>query len=211
MNDHYNEIYFRRYDHYLKINLGDVPLFAKIGQWLDLKRPAKILDIGCGLGYLLHWSCFCTGAKGFGVDTSEVAVKGAHALYPNLKFILLKNNRLPFRDKSFDTIFMINLIEHVSSGEQPKLLREAGRVLKDKGILIISTPDKHSLYKKIMIHDPSHLAELSRGQLISLVSRDFTIEEMVFTNSIGRLGKNLNCLLSAIFPADLLLRLEKRK
>ena len=49
------------------------------------------------------------------------------------------NERLPFKDGSFDGVNLIETIEHIEN--QAQLIREIARVLKDGGAVVISTPN----------------------------------------------------------------------
>lgn len=49
------------------------------------------------------------------------------------------NTFLPFKDRSFDAVNLTEVIEHIEN--QPQLIREIARVLKDRGEVVISTPN----------------------------------------------------------------------
>ena len=72
-----------------------------INNLLDQNSNWKILDIGCG--YTAHKSA-----------TTICDVKDLSSFYKNIKFILLKDNILPFKDKEFDFVIASHVIEHVS-------------------------------------------------------------------------------------------------
>lgn len=99
----------------------------------------QILDVGCGLGYgvakLAHTSRLVVG-----VDLSLEAVTGAHARYnrPGLGFVRMDAQQLGFRAGSFDAVLCLEAIEHLVEPERH--LEEVTRVLRSKGIYIVSTP-----------------------------------------------------------------------
>lgn len=205
----YDKHYFRRYSHYLSRDLAEIPLFAKIWEWVSQDKPIKILDVGCGIGYLLSWLCRKAGSKGWGIDSSKEAINRAPKLYPGIRISLGKATNLPFKNRFFDCVLMVNLIEHLEEEEQKDALIETERVLKDKGILILSTPERNSLYTKLMIHDPTHQKELTKKELLPLIEKDFQVKEVIYTNAIGRFGKKANFFLSQLMPADILVKAEK--
>ncbi len=48
---------------------------------------------------------------------------------------------LPYRDRIFDAVFLLHIIEHLTPQEVESLLREVYRTLKPSGIIRVSTPD----------------------------------------------------------------------
>jgi len=56
--------------------------------------------------------------------------------------------RLPFRNSSFEVVLMTEVFEHLNFSPI-FVLNEIRRVLKDKGILILTTPNVHSFENKI--------------------------------------------------------------
>jgi len=108
------------------------------------KRQGKILDIGCANGFFLDearrkkWDT-C------GVEVSKWAVKYAREkLNLNITKGALRNTEFP--DNSFDVIVMLNVLEHLPD---PKFtLIEIRRILKNDGILYISTHDISSVMSK---------------------------------------------------------------
>ncbi len=51
---------------------------------------------------------------------------------------LMKLDKLPFKDQSYESVFMDNVLVHIASPD--KLIREITRVLKPGGILLIGVP-----------------------------------------------------------------------
>jgi SAM-dependent methyltransferase len=113
--------------------------------WEELKPLAdyiipgeKILDLGCGNGRLLQIF------KGknidyFGVDSSEKLIEIAKKRYPNKKFQVADALNLPFPNNYFDKIYSIAVLHHIPSVEfRRRFLKEAKRVLKPEGLLILT-------------------------------------------------------------------------
>lgn len=100
----------------------------------------KVLDLGCGNGRLfgllkeknINYS---------GIDSSEKLISIAKEKYPedSLRFSVAEALRLPFPDDSFDKIYCIAVLHHVPSDSfRLKFLEESRRVLKNKGLLILT-------------------------------------------------------------------------
>jgi SAM-dependent methyltransferase len=102
--------------------------------------PARILDIGCGLGGgLLYAAALFPGAALTGVDQSWRAVAGARrrlaAAGVGAAIRRAGGARLSFADASFDLIAGIGSATYVG---YPEFLREASRLLAPGGVLTIT-------------------------------------------------------------------------
>jgi 2-polyprenyl-3-methyl-5-hydroxy-6-metoxy-1,4-benzoquinol methylase len=156
-----------------------------------------VLDAGCGAGQgTAHIAR--SGAKHVvGVDVSGEAVayarghcveqsdsrfsQGAGALkeslgLPNLAYGQMDVTRLGFRSCTFDMVTSIEVIEHVHEPEG--YVAEIRRVLKDKGVLVLSTPNKHISSPTPGSMWPHHVHEFRPGELQALLERYFATIEM---------------------------------
>lgn len=108
----------------------------------DLKS-LRILEVGSGLGFFLE-VCEEFGVEAEGCDIVERAVKYANRERERVRLGTLDEY---YRDETFDAVFAFNLIEHLS---HPKdFLREAHRVLKKGGMLVLETPIQESLFHRL--------------------------------------------------------------
>jgi SAM-dependent methyltransferase len=107
------------------------------GYWADVTRHfapgSKLLDIGCGTGWLAEEFNDYTG-----IDGSPEAVQIAAGLGRNV-IAGDVDERLPFPDDAFEAIVMKDLLEHVR--DPVALVREARRVLRPRGLVYASSPD----------------------------------------------------------------------
>ena len=97
----------------------------------------KALDFGCGHGQFTQMiSRYCDSV--IGIDCSPVAIEKARKNHPAIEFELLdESGRFPYDDNSFDTVFAIDVLEHILDTEG--ILGEINRVLKIGGSLLIAT------------------------------------------------------------------------
>ena len=100
----------------------------------------KILNLGGGTDQITSILKYI----GFDVYNLDIEVKDEDER--NKQFDLNSNENLPYGQKYFDYVLCQEVIEHI---ENPwKLLRQIKTVLKDNGILILTTPNIQSLFSK---------------------------------------------------------------
>lgn len=142
----------------------------RAGLILNNLTGKKILDIGCGSGI---WTDFLTN-KGFevaGIDFVSEFIQKAKKVRKG-KFIEAQAEKLPFADKSFDTVLLINVLEHVDDDHQ--VLKEAGRVGKR---VVINVPQQtpKPLFQRGLLYkhyiDRSHQRVYSKKSLRQLFKK----------------------------------------
>ncbi|MFH1280548.1 MAG: class I SAM-dependent methyltransferase [Candidatus Beckwithbacteria bacterium] len=137
-----------------------------LGQ-IPSNKNLKFLDIGCGDGVLLYLISQKTKAQLFGIDSDSDSLKTAKSKV-NAKFFQASAYKLPFKTQSFDIVIASEIIEHLKNPE--KMLSEIKRVLKPKGLSLITTPVK--LFPKP--EDPMHVQEFSTSDLNNLLTKYFS-------------------------------------
>lgn len=109
---------------------------------IEIKKYArgKLIDIGCGrMPYRKELETMVDSY--IGVDHPEISKLYKSNLKPE---VLADAKKLPFRNNTFDIGLLLQVLEHV---ENPKaVIKEAARVLKPNGILIISLPFLYPLH-----------------------------------------------------------------
>ena len=126
---------------------GRHPAFQRMIQaysrTLPTDRPLRLLDLGCGTGVVLRHLATVLHPLSIlhGADVSAGLLSEAKRLAPALTVTWdhLKAGPLPYPDATFDAITMHTLLSHVSDPAQ--VLREAKRVLKQTGRLIVFDAD----------------------------------------------------------------------
>ncbi|OIO42265.1 hypothetical protein CO081_01230 [Candidatus Pacearchaeota archaeon CG_4_9_14_0_8_um_filter_35_24] len=118
------------------------------GKYLDKIRRhispgSKILDIGSGAGQVANF----LADKGYdvtGIDISPLFIKESKK--GKAQFKVMDSTSLKFKDNEFDAVISAETIEHVL--EPWKMLDEAARVIKQKGILILRYPNNQNKLKQ---------------------------------------------------------------
>ncbi len=140
---------------------------------MELARGRQILDAACGEGYGAALLAR-TAASVLGVDLSAEAIAHATACYahPRLRFQQGDVRTLDgVAAESIDLVVSFETLEHVAEHEE--MLAAFSRVLKPDGLLVLSTPDRHT-YSEISGHrNPHHVRELYRHEFAALLQRYF--------------------------------------
>ena len=134
-----------------------------------IKYNDKILDVGCGLGNFCRfiWGKY-PKAEIFGVDFSPFAVEKATELSDFVaEFSGSDAYELPFNNRSFDVVTGLELVEHLSYPE--KFIKEAKRILKPGGKLIISTPHKDTEAGELI--STEHVKEYEPKELAKILTK----------------------------------------
>tara|TARA_B100000686_G_C16686597_1_gene915173 strand:+ start:41 stop:850 length:810 start_codon:yes stop_codon:yes gene_type:complete len=109
--------------------------YGNIPNYINSFKDPKVLDVGCGLGYLL--SALETKFK-FGIEPGSYACKFINKNYKDIKIF---NNNFEYIDKineDFDIITAYHVIEHVD--DPNKFIKLLKSKMKKKSKLIFGTP-----------------------------------------------------------------------
>jgi len=123
--------------------LANIKVLEKIGRY---KKNGKLLEIGCANGFFLDEA----RRRGWEVCGIEISRWAADYAKNKLGLNIIRKDiaAAEFPDRYFDVIVMLDVIEHLPD---PKyVLLEIRRILKDDGILYISTPNIASLISRML-------------------------------------------------------------
>lgn len=190
--NYYSEYYFEKvhkdgydgyvgYEDYIKNRLTKWPEY-KSGYEEQIKKIerfvscGRLLEVGCAAGFLLKvarergWDCY-------GIEISEYTSRYAREkLNLSVRQVTIENTNFP--QGHFDVICCYQTIEHMV---QPDIfLREATKILKKGGYIVISTIDFGSWYARFlrllrisyeMLRPPEHISYFSRKTLSLMLER----------------------------------------
>jgi dolichol-phosphate mannosyltransferase len=118
----------QRYEHALKM--------------VELAKNEDVLEIGCGVGYQIPG--IIEKCKNYlGLDFSKKSLKFCKKTENN-NLIVADAQEVPFKKNTFDVILMIDVLHNLY--DPKNALKEARRVLKDYGKIVVSVPNKYSFY-----------------------------------------------------------------
>jgi len=147
--------------------------------------PSSLLDVGCGEGVLTEkWARRLDGGRVVGIDLDDPAL---HAEWeqrsaPNLEYMVMKAENLPFADDEFDCATAIEVLEHVPDPEHT--VAEMARVASRN--LIVSVPREplwralnmaRGAYVRDLGNTPGHLNHWSKRGFVRLLSRHGEVVE----------------------------------
>ena len=158
--DHYAARYDGGMEHPLKQWLGrSVEDYVAVkARWLlrDLARrpeapavsatacgrtPARILDVGCGVGTLLRQlrdsgrPFILSGCDVSAAMLDEARRRGDGA--PPIEMSLIEGGRLPYPQNAFSVVVLCCVVHHVAPADRADLLQEAARVLAPQGRIYV--------------------------------------------------------------------------
>jgi SAM-dependent methyltransferase len=142
------------------------------------KDPGPILDLGCGTGGML--AQFQGIGDSIGLDSATEAE--ASCRKRGLPFVLGWGPSLPFREGSFGTVTLLDVIEHIP--DERGVLAEALRVLRPGGLLVVTVPAYQFLWSK---HDDlnHHQRRYRRSGLRTVLRRaGFEIAKLSYYNTL---------------------------
>ena len=104
----------------------------------------RMLDVGCGPGYFLRCAeNWFQGCEITGLDSNKSLLDYAARRLKMVKLVAHDGQILPFIDGEFNVVSSLQVIEHLE--DPPSFFREANRVLKPGGLLIIATPNPNCI------------------------------------------------------------------
>lgn len=116
-----------------------LPVAQTIAENYGLKAGDKILDVGCGKGYLLHeFTQAVPGVEIAGIDISEYGIENAKE---EVKPFLRVGNaiNLPYEDNEFDFVISITTLHNFYIYDLQAALREIERVGKTNKYIIVES------------------------------------------------------------------------
>lgn len=164
-------------------------------------RVGLVLDIGIGPKPLIDIELLRKGYLVVGIDIAHSFISAAKRMLKqsNLegRFVVSEATNLPFSSSIFDVCLCSEVMEHLKKPEA--LLREIDRVLKPDGKLILTTPNRFSLCKAIMVlrrilkqeksvPHPSHVKEYTYNEILRLCRKSFNLRAYYHTGGFPTSG-----------------------
>lgn len=181
--------------------------YAEILAFLEDTTGLDCLDIGSETGaisYLLR----SRGGNWKSTDHEPVVVERIRQLVGDNVY-LMQEPRLPFEDNSFDTIVVVDILEHVEDDDE--FVNELYRVLRPNGTLILNTPRKKFSWlarfqERVGLTD-ENLGRVRPGytehELEALLSGRFDVSaHRTYRGFFSKLFESICLLIMRRFPTD---------
>lgn len=120
----------------------------KIIKKYNLKNTSRILDVGCGKGFLLYEiKKILPGINLYGIDISKYALKSINKLIDGkFKYLNLNKNNLPYKSKHFDLVISLACLHNLEINRLKKIIEEINRVGKNSYIMVESYRNEKELF-----------------------------------------------------------------
>lgn len=112
-----------------------------------LKKGDKVLDLGCGMGFVGYALERKLGVKITGTDVRDVRKV-------DLSFVFTDGKALPFEDNSFDAVLISYVLHHTQNAKE--ILEEAKLVCRDKIFVYEDTPQNFAHRASCLVHGSSY-------------------------------------------------------
>ncbi len=140
----------------------------------------RVLDIACGVGYGAEILC---GKKeshlvdryvGVDIDPESIAYAKENYNYPRAEYLIgnALSKNLPDQLGLFDTIISFETVEHIK--DDMLFIQNISRMLKPKGVLIISTPFGRG--RGILCTNPYHVHQYKEEEFFEILKPFSSIE-----------------------------------
>jgi 2-polyprenyl-3-methyl-5-hydroxy-6-metoxy-1,4-benzoquinol methylase len=182
----YGKEYFAEY--FKKSKFSGKPEGAQIRARFWLKRylrsilrdGGRILEVGCGPGFLVKYLGTEKGFKITGLDISQYALSIARSLQEDTGFVAGRAESLPFKSRMFQCVIALDVVEHLQYPEY--FIDSALDVLADGGIFVMRTPNLESYGARrkekgsFMWRDRTHINLIKMNKWRTLLEmRGFTV------------------------------------
>jgi len=119
----------------------------KLVEQYGLNSSSKILDVGCGKGYLLYeFFKLIPGAELRGIDASSYAINNAKEEIKEFLTIARAEEVLPFEAKTFDLVISLGTFHNLKMRDLPLALSELERVGNSKYLMLESYRNEQELF-----------------------------------------------------------------
>lgn len=161
-------------------------MLALLQRSLANKSALRVLDVGCGTGYLLNFlkQHYALDGEPVGIDVSSHALEFCR-LRGATELLLASATEIPLDSASFDLIICIDTIQHLSPmGADQQAIAEFARLLKPGGVLYLRTNSALG-HPPLEGADPDQYRRYYRNTVKEMLTQaDLNVERATYLNAI---------------------------
>jgi ubiquinone/menaquinone biosynthesis C-methylase UbiE len=194
--DHYDDAYFADLAaRYRKRNRFARQRIANVFSLVPNVRNARVVDVGCGMG-TFTFEAAARGARfALGLDLAPTGIAAAARIAREdaahaCAFGLADAAVLPVRSGSTDIAIAADFTEHLDDETLRRVLKEAARIVKPGGTLVIYTPEASHIFEQLrdrgilLEQEPSHIGIRSAEELARFArAAGFTVDRVTYLPS----------------------------
>jgi SAM-dependent methyltransferase len=151
----------------------------------------ELVELGCGPNPIVPIELALRGKRVAAVDLSRDFVENARVQSAvrdaSIRFECASAHETPFADSSFDIAILSEVLEHVPDELEESVLREVHRILRVNGLLVISVPNRRSIFHRwqrlrtgVAEEHPEHLRDYDPSGVRALLERcGFRVERQL--------------------------------
>ena len=156
--------------------------FNLVNMILPLIQGEKVLDIGCGSGFLLKM-LKDKGRTIYGVEPNEKLVRFSREQFGDLNIVKAPAEEIAKLGFKVDTVVMMDVLEHIEDDREQ--LKKISDCLNEGGRLVIVVPAFRFLFGKRDINN-GHFRRYSKNELLNKIEgAGFQVLTMRYWNAMA--------------------------
>jgi SAM-dependent methyltransferase len=152
----------------------------------NLPKEGRIVDAGCGVA---RWPIYLRrlGYDVFGLEYDHGACVIARENDAGLAVLQSDVRRAPLKDASVDAVISLGVVEHEEVGPL-EALREARRILRPNGVMVIAVPYNNPWRRVFMNHVQSYITRKRRRANWKLGFAEYRFSKGEMTHFLDQAG-----------------------